>query len=83
LLPLASAQLFAKGTIRDFVGSLAAPGALINCLVSELARCLGDSALARLAAAEEAAAAHGTYAEGGEDQLRNMHGWRESLLRQA
>jgi len=58
LVGLADTCVYAAGTIRDFVGSLAAPGALINCLVSELARRTEPAALERLAAAEEAAA-HG------------------------
>ncbi len=82
LLPLAEVSLFAKGTIRDFVGSLAAPGALINCVVSELGRRLGDSALQRLTAAEEAAQANNIYAGGGE-LLRHAQGWRGSLLLRA
>jgi DNA-binding MurR/RpiR family transcriptional regulator len=82
LLPVASAHLFAKGTIRDFVGSLSAPGALINCLVSQLAQRLGDTAQQRLAAAEEAAVANGTYVEGSEGQLKSMPGWQDSLLHQ-
>lgn len=82
LLPLAEVSLFAKGTIRDFVGSLAAPGALINCVVSELGRRLGDTALERLAAAEEVARANGIYV-GGSHLLNRMHGWRGSLLHRA
>jgi DNA-binding MurR/RpiR family transcriptional regulator len=76
LLPLASAQLFAKGTIRDFVGSLAAPGALINCLVSHLAQRLGGAAQKRLAWVEEAAVANAIYTDNGEDQFRSIPGWQ-------
>lgn len=79
LLPLAKVSLFTRGTIQDFVGSLAAPGALINCIASELARRLGDKALERLAAAEEAAQAGGTYV-GGKLPVRSAGNWRESIL---
>jgi DNA-binding MurR/RpiR family transcriptional regulator len=82
LVPLAEVSLFAKGTIRDFVGSLSAPGALINCLVSELGRRLGDTALARLADAEQAAQANGIYVDG-VDHFRANPGWRGSLLHEA
>lgn len=82
LLPLAEVSLFAKGTIRDFVGSLAAPGALINCAVSELGRRLGDVALERLRDAEEAASTGGIYAGGG-DVVKRLPGWRGSLLRRS
>lgn len=64
LLPLSEASLFAKGSIRDFVGSLAAAGALINCIASELARRLGERALQRLETAERAAQEGGLYAGG-------------------
>lgn len=79
LLPLAEVSLFAKGTIRDFVGSLAAAGALINCIASELARRLGASALARLAKAERAAEAGGLYA-GGHVHTRNAAAWRDAVM---
>ncbi len=79
LLPLAEVSLFAKGTIRDFVGSLAAAGALINCVASELARRLGDSALARLAEAERAAEAGGLYA-GGHVRTRKASQWRDAVM---
>jgi DNA-binding MurR/RpiR family transcriptional regulator len=65
LLPLAEVALFAKASMLDFVGSLAAPAALVNCLVSEVGVRLGDRALARLAALEEAARDAGTYVPGG------------------
>ena len=61
LVGLADTCVYAAGTIRDFVGSLAAPGALINCLVSELAQRTEPAALERLAAAEQAAASGKVY----------------------
>lgn len=82
LLPLAQVSLFSRGTIHDFVGSLAAPGALINCIASELGRRLGDQAMARLAAAEEAAQAGGIYV-GGKPPGKIGAGWRGANLRQA
>ncbi|MEJ2629665.1 MAG: MurR/RpiR family transcriptional regulator [Acidihalobacter sp.] len=80
LLPLAHVSLFSRGTIQDFVGSLAAPGALINCIASELGRRLGDKAMSRLAAAEKAAQAGGIYA-GGKPPARTGDTWRKSILR--
>lgn len=79
LVTLADTCVFATGTIRDFVGSLAAPGALINCIVSELARRTEPAALKRLGAAEEAAAAGHTYAHG-EDVPRPPRRWRSSAV---
>jgi DNA-binding MurR/RpiR family transcriptional regulator len=57
--------LFAKGSVQDFVGSLAAPGALVNCLVSAAGVRLGDRALRRLQKLEEAAGAAGLYVQAG------------------
>jgi DNA-binding MurR/RpiR family transcriptional regulator len=65
LLPLAEVVLFAKASMLDFVGSLAAPAALINCLVSEIGVRLGDKALERLQALEDAASESGTYVRAG------------------
>lgn len=65
LLPLADVALFAKSGMLDFVGSLAAPAALINCVVSELGVRLGEQALERLRAIEDAARAAGTYVSAG------------------
>ena len=53
LVSQAQVTLFARSSMLDFVGSLAAPAALINCIVSELGLRLGESAVARLAAAED------------------------------
>jgi hypothetical protein len=50
----------------DFVGSLAAPAALINCIVTELEIRLGDKALSRLKAIEHAADAANIYVRVGE-----------------
>lgn len=55
VLPFAKVVLFAKATMLGFVGSLAAPGALINCVLWELSARLGDVALERLDRIEEAA----------------------------
>jgi DNA-binding MurR/RpiR family transcriptional regulator len=65
ILPLAEVALFAKATRLDFVGSLAAPAALINCVVSQLGVRLGEVALERLQALEDAARAAGMYMPAG------------------
>lgn len=65
LLPLAEVALFAKVGMLDFVGSLAAPAALINCVVSELGVRLGATALERLQAIEDAARTAGIYVQAG------------------
>lgn len=65
ILPLAEVALFAKARVLDFVGSLAAPAALINCLVSELGVRLGQAALDRLQAIEEATSVAGSYVQAG------------------
>ncbi len=65
LLPLAEVTLFAKANMLDFVGSLAAPAALINCIVSELGVRLGDRAVKRLQALEESAHQVGIYVRPG------------------
>jgi len=64
LVPLADASLYAKTNMLDFVGSLAAPAALINCLVSEVSVRLGDRAIRRLEAIEDAAREAGIYVRG-------------------
>lgn len=64
VLPLAEVALFAKLSgigLLDFVGSLAAPAALINCIIAELGTRLGDEGVARLQALEHAAAEAGIY----------------------
>lgn len=65
LLPLAEVALFAKVGMLDFVGSLAAPAALINSIVSELSVRLGEQAIARLQAIEDAASDAGIYVSAG------------------
>jgi hypothetical protein len=65
VLPLAEVALYAKVSMLDFVGSLAAPAALINCVVSELGVRLGDKALERLQALEDAASAAAIYVRAG------------------
>jgi DNA-binding MurR/RpiR family transcriptional regulator len=62
-LPLGETALLARPTRLDFVGSIAAPAALINCIVSETAVRLGPRALTRLRELEEAAIAGGTYVQ--------------------
>ena len=61
VLPLADVALFAKVSMLDFVGSLAAPAALINCIVSELGARLGAQAVDRLQAIEDVAGETGIY----------------------
>ncbi len=65
VLPMAEVALFARVSMLDFVGSLAAPAALINCVVSELGMRLGEAALERLQAIEDVAAEAGIYVYGG------------------
>jgi DNA-binding MurR/RpiR family transcriptional regulator len=65
ILPLAEVSLFAKSSVLDFVGSLGAPAALINCIVSELGVRLGDDAVHRLQALEDVAELTGTYVSRG------------------
>ncbi len=65
VLPLAETALFAKASMVDFVGSLAAPAALISCVVSEVGVRLGQRVLDRLQALEEAAAAANIYVRAG------------------
>jgi DNA-binding MurR/RpiR family transcriptional regulator len=61
LLPLTDVAIFARSTMLDFAGSLAAPLAPINCIVTEVGTRMGDQALNRLQALEDAAAAANTY----------------------
>jgi DNA-binding MurR/RpiR family transcriptional regulator len=61
ILPLADVALFARSSVLDFAGTLGAPAALINCVVSELGVRMGDSAVARLQALEDVARQAGTY----------------------
>ncbi len=65
VLPTSEVALFARVSMLDFVGSLAAPAALINCLVSEMGVRLGKVALERLQALEEAADQSNIYVRGG------------------
>lgn len=65
LLPFAEVTLFAKGNLLDFVGSLAAPAALINCIVSGVGVRMGDRAVKRLRALEESAHQAGIYVQAG------------------
>ena len=64
ILPLADVALFAKASNLDFVGSLIAPSALINCIVSEIGVRLGPQAIERLQVLEDAASEAGTYVAG-------------------
>ncbi|MGI8476788.1 MAG: MurR/RpiR family transcriptional regulator [Thermomicrobiales bacterium] len=61
ILRSADVALFARSPRLDFVGSLTAPIALINCIVSQVAVRLGDRALTRLEALEESAGAANAY----------------------
>ncbi|MBA3708410.1 MAG: MurR/RpiR family transcriptional regulator [Planctomycetes bacterium] len=62
--PLADTTLYVKTDMLEFVGSLSAPTALINAIVSYLSLRLGKSALRRLQALEEAAKAAEIYLPG-------------------
>lgn len=68
VLPLAEVTLFAKvgrAGLFDFVGTLAAPAALINCVVCAVAARLGEGGMARLRELEEVAAEAGIYVSTG------------------
>ncbi len=71
VLPLAAVALFAKVSMLDFVGSLAAPAALINCIVSDLGMRLGEQGIARLEALEDAASEAGIYMSAGGRAVRS------------
>src|SRR5215216_2804944 len=70
MLPLAEVTLFAKVSMLDFVGSLAAPAALINCIVADLGLRLGEQAVVRLQALEAAASEAGIYVSAGGQPVR-------------
>src|SRR5215208_4915900 len=70
ILPLAEVALFAKVSMLDFVGSLAAPAALINCIVADIGLRLGEQAVARLQALEAAASEAGIYVSAGGQPVR-------------
>jgi len=70
VLPLSEATLLAKASMLDFVGSLAAPAALINCVVSELGIRMGKHAIERLEALETAASSAGIYESHGNGSAR-------------
>ena len=70
VLPLAEVALFTKVSVQDFVGSLAAPAALINCIVADLGLRLGEQAVARLQALEAAASEAGIYVSAGGQPVR-------------
>jgi len=74
VLPLAEVALFAKVStvgLLDFIGSLAAPAALINCVVSDLGTRLGEGAVARLQTLDDVAAEAGIYVAAGGRPLRD------------
>jgi DNA-binding MurR/RpiR family transcriptional regulator len=71
LLPLTIVAIFARSTMLDFVGSLAAPLALINCIVTEVGTRLGNQALNRLQVLEDAAAAANIYVRLGDRAARS------------
>ncbi len=70
VLPLTDVALFAKVSMLDFIGSLAAPAALINCIVADLGLRLGEQAVARLQALEDAASEAGMYVAAGGQPMR-------------
>ena len=70
VLPLAEVTLLAKVRMLDFIGSLAAPAALINCIVADLGLRLGEQAMARLQALEDAASEAGIYVSAGGQPVR-------------
>jgi DNA-binding MurR/RpiR family transcriptional regulator len=74
LLPVAEVALFAKAAVLDFVGSLAAPAALINCVVSAIGVRLGTQALERLQALEDAASEAGIYVKGADHPFHPQNG---------
>jgi DNA-binding MurR/RpiR family transcriptional regulator len=65
VLPLSDVTLFARASMLDFVGSLAAPAALINVVVSDIGMRLAGKATERLRALEEAAESCGAYVSPG------------------
>ncbi|MBA3709525.1 MAG: MurR/RpiR family transcriptional regulator [Planctomycetes bacterium] len=62
--PLAETTLYVKTDMVEFVGSLSAPTALMNAIVSYLGIRLGKSAIRRLQALEESVTATGIYVPG-------------------
>jgi len=75
VISVAEVAMLAKASMLDFVGSLAAPAALINCVVADLGRRMGRPTLERLQMLEEAAVEGDTY-------VRSNHhaadgGWQE------
>jgi DNA-binding MurR/RpiR family transcriptional regulator len=60
-VPLAETALLVRVSTAEFVGSLAAPGALLNTAVAELRRRLGDAALERLERQEDVARRGGMF----------------------
>ena len=74
ILPVADVALFVRASNLDFVGSLTAPSALINCVVSEIGVRLGGQALERLQALEDAAADAGIYVKGADHPARLQAG---------
>ena len=65
VVPVAELTLFARGGRLDFVGSLAAPAALINCIVSEVGVRREERAIERLQMLEESAEASGAFVHAG------------------
>jgi DNA-binding MurR/RpiR family transcriptional regulator len=74
IVPTADVSLFVRASNLDFVGSLTAPAALINCVVSEIGVRLGGHALERLQALEDAAAEAGIYVRGADHPARGQAG---------
>jgi DNA-binding MurR/RpiR family transcriptional regulator len=70
----ARVTLLARASMLDFVGSLAAPAALVNLVVSDVGLRMGRAAIARLQHLEEAAAEAGTYVKSASDGNGGGHG---------
>ncbi len=82
VVPFADSALFARGGQLDFVGSLAAPAALINCIVSEVGVRRGERAIERLQMLEESAGSSGAFVHAGPARLppgRSFIAWPEAL----
>lgn len=80
VLPLADVALMVRTEMLDFVGSLAAPAALIHCIVSQVAVHLGDTARERLQALAQAAEGAGLYDRTGRRSRpfdKHLYPWEE------
>jgi DNA-binding MurR/RpiR family transcriptional regulator len=80
IVPYAEIALFARGGQLDFVGSLAAPAALINCIVSEVGVRRGERAIERLQRLEESAASSGAFVHSGPGTSPHFIAWPDAPL---